>query len=484
MRKVTTILIVLIFCLPLYSIAGEKENELIDKVVAAYGGDVLANLSSYRVEEHYSSITIGQSHSPQLTEIGHSRSVLIRDLKNNKTVYDNWGTGRTGGFQGSTVTDGEKGQNVNYQTSTYGDANSPDPYAFAGGTMRTSDSVLVYELNKAREGAKLLEDEQFMNRAHHVLTMPFPLSADLKLYIDAKTFLISKMNRNNPQFGDLDYVYSRHEERNGIYHATELNFFIAGVPNLISTHRDASFNFDLPADAFSIPQNFTQEADRIDTSEMLVRKISDRVFHIGQGNGFSIFVNTSAGVVAAGGYAALTARFDRFKQESKVYKPLAYQIVTHHHADHIGGLGEAINLGAQLVTVDDNVQTIKDGVTPTPNDRDFLKISSRVSLGEGRNRVEVYEVSTIHAARFLVTYVPSEKMVFIADHMGSPFAQGTPVANAGTVDMLAALEGLNIDIRKIATAHNARIFSMQDMRDSVANYKPSVCAGNRPVCSN
>ena len=197
---------------------------------------------------------------------------------------------------------------------------------------------------------------------------------------------------------------------------------------------------------------------------------------------FLFFIDTSAGVVAAGGYPALTARFDRFKQESQIHKPLAYQVVTHHHSDHLGGIGEAISLGAQLVTVDDNVQTIKDAVTPTLSDRDFLQIKSRVTFGEGRNRVEVYEVSTIHAARFLVTYVPSEKIVFIADHMGSPFVQGTPVANAGTVDMLAALEGLDIDIRKIATAHNARIFNMQDMRDSVANYTPSECAGKRPVC--
>jgi glyoxylase-like metal-dependent hydrolase (beta-lactamase superfamily II) len=313
--------------------------------------------------------------------------------------------------------------------------------------------------------------------------MPFPLSADLTLYIDAQTSLISKMTRNNPQFGDLDYVFSGHEKRDGIYYATEMNFFIAGVPNLLSTYRNASFNFDVPEDTFSLPPGLSAEAERIDTSEMLVNKVSDRVFHIGQSGGFSIFIDTSAGIVAAGGYAALSARFDRFKEESNIHKPLAYQVVTHHHSDHIGGMGEAISLGAQLVTVDDNVQTIKDAVTPAPVDRDFLKTASRVTFGEGRNRVEVYEVSTIHAARFLVTYVPSEKMVFIADHMGSPFAQGTPVANAGTVDMLSALEGLDIDIRKIATAHNARIFSMQDMRDSVANYTPGECAGKRPVCS-
>lgn len=483
MKRLTTALAIMFCCLPLYSAAGEKENQLVDKIIAAYGGDALVNLTSYTVSERYSSITIGQNHSPAMTEIGQNASVLTRDIKNNRTVYDTWGTNRSGGFQGSTVSDGEEAQTINYKMGSYGDANNADPYAFAGGTMRTSDTVLVYELSKVKQDAKLLDDERYMNRTHHILTMPFPLSSELKLYIDAQTFLISKMTRNIPPFGDLDYVFAQHEKRNGIYYATQMNFVFAGVPNLISIHRDATFNFAMPADTFSIPQNFTQEPDRIDTSEMLVNKISDRVFHIGQGGGFSIFMDTNTGIVAAGGYAALTGRFARFKQESKNYKPLAYQVVTHHHNDHIGGMGEAIRLGARLVTVSDNVQTIKDVVTPTPNDRDFLTISSRVTLGEGRNRVEVYEVSTIHAARFLVTYIPSEKMVFIADHMGSPFAQGTPVANAGTVDMLAALDGLGIDIKKIATAHNPRIFSMQDMRDSVANFTSTSCVGERPVCN-
>ena len=289
MKKVSTTLIIIICCLPLYSMAGEKENELIDKIVAVYGGDALVNLTSYKITEQYSNITIGQSHSPALTEIAQTASVLTRDIKNNKAVYDTWNSGRTGGFQGSTITDGENAQAVNYQAGSYGDANNADPYAFAGGSMRTSDTVLVYELYKAKEDAKLLDDKPYMNRPHHILTMPFPLSADLTLYVDAETSLISKMTRNNPQFGDLDYVFAGHEKRDGIYYATEMNFFIAGVPNLLSTHRDASFNFDVPENAFSIPQGLTQESDRIDTSQMLVNKISDRVFHIGQGGGFSVF---------------------------------------------------------------------------------------------------------------------------------------------------------------------------------------------------
>ena len=105
-----------------------------------------------------------------------------------------------------------------------------------------------------------------------------------------------------------------------------------------------------------------------------------------------------------------------------------------------------------------------------------------MTLGQGRNRVELYQVSTSHSDGYIVVYVPASKAIFSADHIGSPFVSGTPVATRGTVTMLAALDRLDIDINQITTAHNARIFSMNEMRESVRNYAPATCAGNRPVC--
>lgn len=472
----------LVIALPMAAFAGEKEDELIAKITSAYGGDSLVNLSSFSVEEHYLGPTTGQSNSPALTEVNKSVQFLLVDVANGKASYDTWNVGRSGGFQNATVTNGEKAHNINYQTRTYGEANNADVYAFAGGTMRTSDAILVHELNKVKDKATLGEDATHMNRLHHTITMPFPLSPDLKLFVDAETFMISRMLRVNPQLGNLDYVFSDYQSDNGVKYAASTNFSIAGAPNLISTKRELKFNFDVAEDAFAIPGDFAAEGERIDTSEMLVNKISDRVMHVGQGGGYSMFVDTSMGVVGAGGYPALQARFDRYQSESKNYAPLSYQVVTHHHSDHVGGIPEAVALGARIITVEENREAIKSNTNPAPDDRDFMMVGKRTTLGQGRERVEIYEVSTIHADSFLVTYVPADKVVFIADHMGSPYVSGTPVANPNTVDMLKALDALGIDVKKIATAHSARIFTIKDMRDSVAAYKPTSCEGGRPAC--
>ena len=465
------------------SIAAEKEDKLIEKLTQAYGGSALVNLKSYTLTDHYLNPTSGQSHSPTLMEVSSSKQVLSVDIANNRATYDTWSEGRSGAFQGTTISDGKKAYSVNYQAKTFGEASSADPHVFGGGTMRTSDTVLAYELNQVKDKAVLKDDVNFMNRVHHVISMPFPSSSDLNLYVDAETFLISKMVRENATLGDLSYVYSGHKKVGDLMSSTSINFFIAGQPNLISTKHSFAVNQGIDAEAVSLSSDLKPEGERIDASSMVVNKISDSVYHIGQNGGFSLFADTTMGVIAAGGYPGVGTRLESFQKTSGSFKPLSHQIVTHHHSDHIGGLGEAIELGARLVTVAENIETIKDSVSPRPSNRSFFKSGKRSTFGDGRSRVEIYQVSTFHAASFLVMYVPSQKTVFIADHYGSPFANGLPTARSTSVEMYQELKKLDIDIDKIATAHNARIFTMKELRDSAAAYQPTVCSANRPVCS-
>lgn len=462
--------------------AGEQENQIIDKLVNAYGGEALITLNNYHILTKYRTPATGQSHSPELTEIGHSAISLLVETQSNKAVLDNWNTSRGGSFQGSTIGAGDKAYTLDYQRKTYGEAGSADPHIFAGGTIRTSDTVLVYEANKVREQAALSDDVLYMNRPHHVLTIPFPQSPDLNLYIDAQTFLISKMVRVNPQLGNLDYVFSDYKTDQGVTFASSASFSIAGLPTLISTERTLKINQNLDEKQFDLPEGFKPEAERVDTSELKSTKISDRVHHVGANGAFTLFINTEMGTVAAGAYAGISERYKYYKDQSDNHKPLTYQIVTHHHSDHIGGVGEAITLGAKIVTVESNTDVIADSISPRPNKSAFLNVESKASFGSGRSQVDIYDVSTIHSHSFLLTYIAADKTIFIADHFGSPFASGTPSANLSTVDMLAAIDALNLDVKKITTAHNARVFTIQDMRKSVAEYKPTQCSANRPVC--
>ena len=213
------------------------------------------------------------------------------------------------------------------------------------------------------------------------------------------------------------------------------------------------------------------------------REKSGNVYHIGQNTGFSIFVDTGSEVIGCGGYPGLTDRLAKFREETGNFRPLRYQVVTHHHQDHLGGIDEALALGATLVTVDFTVPVIRKTSRLEPGDGRFLTVNERLTLGEGRGRVEIYDVSTNHSASNLLFYVPSVEALFMADHFGGPFADGVPVANTNTVSMAEALEPLDLDISRVVTAHNARVYTGRDFEASVRAYRDYDCPDDRPLCS-
>jgi flavorubredoxin len=119
----------------------------------------------------------------------------------------------------------------------------------------------------------------------------------------------------------------------------------------------------------------------------------------------------------------------------------------------------------------------------SPESGRFLNVNNRMTLGEGKNRVELYDVSTIHSASNLLFYVPSTRTLFIADHFGGPYAEGVPTANRNTVSMAAALEPLDLDFRRVVTAHNPRVYTNGDFEASVKSYRDYDCPDNLPLCS-
>ncbi|MEP5764156.1 MAG: MBL fold metallo-hydrolase [Halieaceae bacterium] len=462
----------------------EQLDTLIDQLAAAYGGDAFAGISGYQITERYMAPASGQSWSPALVDIGRVNQQLVHDLDSGKLYFENWFVGRAGVAPAITVVNGDDAWAVNLRNQSYGAAASADPYVIAGGTMRTTDTLLARELLKSREQAEYLGGSLFMNRQHAMVKMPFPQSPDLTLYIDTETHLISRMTRDNPQLGLLDYVFNDHRVENGIARAGRVDFSVAGDPNLIGADREISFRAAATNNRiFELPTGLEREGERIVDTEMQVNRLAANVYHVGQNGGYSIFVDTGSEVIACGGYAGLSQRFDRFQSESGSHRPLRYQVVSHHHQDHLGGVDEALSLGATLVTVEGNIEPILDVSKLKPESGRFLTVNQRMTLGSGKGRVELYDVSTVHANSNLLFYVPATRTLFMADHFGTPYAEGVPVASRNTVSMEEALQPLDINFNKVVTAHGARVFSSRDFTSSVKAFRDYDCPEDRPLCS-
>ncbi len=463
------------------ALAGEKENTLIDKVLSAYGGDALTSVRTLTINDRYKVLSIGQSASADAIDIALNNVSLTIDFENERKSVLSWNKGRGGVFLNQNIFDGEKGMALNHILRTRTENTNLNYETLGGGIMRTSDVSLVKLLVAARGTAVHSGEEMYRGRIHDKLTYKMEGSPDLTVFIDQETGLLSKMTRQNPQIGELSYVFTEHRRTGGITYASDTNFFIAGQPNIVTVSRTIEVNPNI-SDKFEVPSGYTAQGGNIDTSEMRSKELAEGVYFSGQNGGFSIFVDAGDHYVGAGGYPALPDRLKAVQELAGNEKPLKDHVVTHHHTDHLGAMNEIAEMGANFVTVDAHVGAIKDQLANPVDDNRFVRVNGKQTFGNGK--VEVYDISTAHADHYLLFYVPRAKLVFSADHFGTNLETGLPAANKNMVTFRSAVEALNLEIDGFVSAHGVRVLTMDDLKAATDGYMEASCPIGFSICAS
>ncbi|MEX0299412.1 MAG: MBL fold metallo-hydrolase, partial [Kordiimonas sp.] len=467
--------------MPATVLAGDREDALIAKVVSAYGGDAVVAVEAITINDRYKILSIGQSASADAIDVALNNVSLTVDFANKRKSILAWNKGRGGSFLNQNIVDGETGYTFNHILKTQSENANLNYDTLGGGIMRTSDISLVKLLLQARDTAIHSGEEVYRGRQHEKLTYKMEGSPDLTIFVDAGTGLISKMTRQNPQLGELSYIFTEHRKTDGVTYASDTNFFIAGQPNIVTVSRSIEINPDL-AGKFEGPTNYTAQGGNIDTSEMMAKELAEGVYFSGQNGGFSVFVDAGDHYVGSGGYPALPDRLKAVQDLAGNEKPLRDQIVTHHHSDHLGAMNEIAEMGANVVTVDEQVDTIKGQLYNPVEDSRFVRVNGKQSFGNGK--VEVYDISTVHSDHYLLFYVPSAKLVFSADHFGTNLETGLPPANKNMVTFRHAVEALNLDIDGFLSAHNVRVLTMDDLRNATDGYTEASCPTGFDICAD
>lgn len=97
-------------------------------------------------------------------------------------------------------------------------------------------------------------------------------------------------------------------------------------------------------------------------------------------------------------------------------KPIKYVILTHHHIDHVGGLGPFAALGATIVTGAENFDYFHDILVKTQQTPPSMQVvPGRISLsGLGRS-IEMFDIPNSHANDMIGIYVPDVKTAINTD---------------------------------------------------------------------
>jgi len=144
---------------------------------------------------------------------------------------------------------------------------------------------------------------------------------------------------------------------------------------------------------------------------------TDNVYAFTYGNRVSMFIATSAGVIATdpGGYGQPERVPTYLAEIRKVTdKPIKYLVYSHNHYDHIAGGKPFKDAGAKIVAHKQakvRLAALKDPSTPLPDE----VVDKKKIIKLGSTTLELTYHGLNHSDSTLVMRLPKEKVIFVVD---------------------------------------------------------------------
>ena len=468
------------------SVAGEKEQILIDKVVAAYGGQELLSLKTLRFTDRYKRFRFGQSHSPDEIDLSDNRARVTIDMAGKRKIMQ-WVSRTTSDFWTQhLIFNGTTGYGIDHSSQTF---TENEELNFANTDRRLTynvDTTLVLLLKDAAASAVHKGDILVGDALHEKLVFTASGSPEMTLFINKQTGLISRMRRADwlpNKFNN--YHFSGHKKQDGITYAADTYATRRGQPATVTISRSIEVNPDVTGD-FELPKDYQTPTTGkgLDLSEMSVAQVAEGVYLAGQDWGFSLFVDTGDYVIASGGYADLKDRFEAVKAFASIDKPLKYMVVSHHHIDHLGGMNEAAELGANFITLKVHEASIRERVTSELADDRFIFVDGKGSVAE--DNVKIFDFPNSHSSHNLIAYYPAAKIIFTADIFSSRQEKGAPDGYDELVTLRDSIAKHGFSTELFAAGHSSRILTKADLETSISQIDDtdSTCPKGWSFCSN
>lgn len=461
-------------------LAGQKENAIIDKTIQAYGGSKLLSLSNLTINDKYKGFRYGQSESPDRVDMVDYHSSLTIDYKNKRKNF-RWIRGTMPHFSTQhQLFDGEQGYRIRHGGKTMA---QDDSITLASAGRRHShylDTSLVMLLHSARDKANISGTAEIDGEMHHLISFTAQGHPAMTLALNKQTGMVARMVRPHWR-PDQTFVYSFSDvrEQQGIKYANSTYVTRGGQPFNVSVSRSLAFNQTID-DQFVLPTGYGEEARNIDTREMSAKQLADNLYVAGSGWGFTYFLDVGDYYVAAGGYRGLKDRFAAVKAFNGKDKPLKYQMVSHHHLDHLGGMNEAAELGAQFVTVKEHVDTIRSVVEQPLADDRFILVNEKATLADGK--VKTFDFANGHSTHNLITYFVDAKMIITADLFFSRQLTGAPSGSNTLKRFKEAIAQQKLQPKFYGAEHSNRVLTQADLDTAVTKISPAVCPSDWEIC--
>jgi glyoxylase-like metal-dependent hydrolase (beta-lactamase superfamily II) len=330
---------------------------------------------------------------------------------------------------------------------------------------RLSAPLRLLETASKKPGAAHVENDRiYDSRPHHVVELSDG-ALPLRLFIDASTDLISKVEtvEDDPILGDttVEVVFADWRSVKGTKFPFSINYEVQG--HVVRDEQRSSVRLDasLPADTFTVPttppvpflaqgEGGIERGERashwflsgrafgaphdfdyaaavpvlanVDTMVVpgvfYVREVSHNAMVVEMADHLIV---VEAAVNEDASQAVLAKLRDKWPD-----KPVRYVVNSHFHEDHAGGLRAYGAAGATVLTSSVNQAYLADVFTsPHTVNPDALQssgatvpirvVSEKTVLTDGTRNVEIYPIDDLHVQGSLIVYLPVEQVLFSSD---------------------------------------------------------------------
>ena len=302
-------------------------------------------------------------------------------------------------------------------------------------------------------------------------TQPGRFSATITVAADGLVTAVDSVAAD-PVLGDTRTLttYSDYRDFGGVKFPTRVRQAMGGHPVLDVAIKDVQVN---PSVSLEIPEAARNQGERV-----TVERLGAGVWFVAGGSHNSVAIEMADHLVLV--EAPLTdARTLAVIAEVKKLapgKPIRYVVNSHGHFDHSGGVRAAVAEGATVVTAAANV-TYFERAFATPNslrpDRlaqagksaKFVAVGEKLEFADAVRAIELHAiVDSPHAERFLMVYLPEERILIEADAFtpGAPNAPPPATPNPNHLNLIANIERLKLPVDRIVPLHG-RVVSVAEL---------------------